>query len=240
MAYKTISLFSGAGGMDAGFHAAGFDVLVAVEQDPSCCDTLRANMPETHVLQADISTVTGKQLLALADLKRGEVDAVIGGPPCQSFSLAGPRKGLDDPRGQMIREFVRIVFELEPTVFVLENVRGMLNWSGGAALRLIEDEFRAWKTSDGRRYTVTHSLLDAADFGVPQHRQRVFVVGNLAGIPFSPPKQTHSSAERPQLGTQPHATVGDAILDLPPAGPPSDVAMRVSGTIKDRRKKHGY
>ncbi|MGP1276073.1 MAG: DNA cytosine methyltransferase [Caulobacterales bacterium] len=241
MNLNAISLFAGAGGMDIGFEQAGFKVLVAVEQDPSCCETLRSNMRDTIVVQADVQTVTGEELLSLAGKRRGEIDAIIGGPPCQSFSLAGQRAGLNDPRGQMVREFIRLVGEVEPKTFVLENVKGMVNWSGGEVLRLIEDEFEHMKLSDGSTYTVKHQVLNAADFGVPQFRERVFVVGNKVGKAFAFPDATHVPGHlAPSSRKLPYRTVGEAILSLPPAEPPSEIARRVSGTIKGRRERHGY
>lgn len=238
-----ISLFSGAGGLDLGFARAGFNVLVCVELDPSCCDTLRKNMKNTKVLQADISTIEGGELLDLAGVNRSEIDILIGGPPCQSFSLAGDRKGLNDPRGQMIAHFVRLVGEIEPKAFVMENVKGMVNWGGGAALKLIEQEFENLTLNKGScpKYSVAHQVLNAMDYGVPQQRERVFIVGNRMSKKFEFPRPTHSLNYKGSVTNQkPVTTVGDAILSLPPADEPSKTALRVSETIKGRRVKHGY
>ena len=118
---KIISLFSGAGGMDIGFKQQGFETAVFVERDSSCCDTLRKNCASIPVIENDICAVSTKEILKTAKLSVCEPALVIGGPPCQSFSLAGERKGLDDPRGRLLWEFARIVKESLPVAFVLEN-----------------------------------------------------------------------------------------------------------------------
>ena len=136
---KVISLFSGAGGMDIGFEKAGFEIAVAVEFDSSCCDTLRKNRPDTPVIEGDISALKTNDILEKAGLKVLEAGLVIGGPPCQSFSLAGKRLGMDEPRGRLVLEFIRIVRESLPVAFVMENVKGMANWHKGEALEAIEN-----------------------------------------------------------------------------------------------------
>lgn len=231
---KIISLFSGAGGLDIGFEAAGFETVVAVELDESCCDTLRANKPNLCVLNKSVTDVTGEELLSLAHLKKGEVALVIGGPPCQSFSLAGLRKGLDDERGKLLFEFVRIVRETLPKGFVLENVRGLANWDKGKALDLLLDELSKPIISDGITYQydiAKPQILNAVDYGVPQYRERLIVVGNRIGKGFLYPAPDIFS---------PQKTVWNAIGNLPAPEAPSDVALRVSSTIKERRKKYGY
>jgi DNA (cytosine-5)-methyltransferase 1 len=248
MERRLISLFSGAGGMDIGFHAAGFRTAVAVEQDPSCCNTLRQNMPGTPVIEGDITSITTQAILDAAKATPLEIDLVVGGPPCQSFSLAGKRMGMDDPRGMLVLEFLRVVREALPTCFVMENVKGMINWSNGKALEAVIMEASRPINYAGKEYeyTVSYHVLNAADFGVPQFRERVFIVGSRLGKMFQFPEPTHTSrdqAEQPDLfGKQlaPYKTVQDAIGVLPPATPPSATAIRVSQTIKDRIKNHGY
>lgn len=245
---KVISLFAGAGGMDLGFMAAGFDICVAVEEDPSCCDTLRHNKkkhaPNMEILEGDIRDISSKDILKAANLKPMEAALVIGGPPCQSFSLAGDRKGLEDPRGQLVQEFIRVVRDVLPVGFVMENVKGMLNWSKGQAIELIEKEASQKVVYKGKsyEYTIKHDLLNSANFGAPQFRERVFVVGNRLGRDFKYPVPTHIPAEAVTggNGVRPYATVGEALNGLGPADPPSAVAQRVSKTIKGRIKRHGY
>lgn len=232
--YKIISLFSGAGGLDIGFNAAGFETAVAVEIDSACCETLHANMPNLKIINKSITDTTSEEILETAGLKVGEAALVIGGPPCQSFSLAGLRKGLDDDRGQLLFEYVRVVRETLPVGFVLENVKGLANWDKGRALRLLLDELAKPIEYNGEeiKYKVAQPhVLNAVDYGVPQSRERLIIVGDRIGKNFSYPA--------PQIMTR-HKTVWDAIGNLPKPDAPSETAMRVSGTIKERREKYGF
>ena len=231
---KVISLFSGAGGLDIGFENAGFSIAVAVEIDPACCDTLRTNRPNVPVINKDITEVTSKELLSVGKLAPLEAALVIGGPPCQSFSLAGLRKGLEDERGKLLFEFVRIVRETLPFGFVLENVKGLTNWDSGRALKLLIEELSKPVQYNGESYTYTIAepkVLNAVDFGVPQYRERLILVGNRKGLGFNYPKPINESERK---------TVRDAIGDLPEPEAPSEMAQIVAKSIKGRREKHGY
>ena len=245
---KLISLFSGAGGLDIGFRNAGFETAVMVERDPACCQTLRTNLPTVPVVEGDINEISTDAILAAAGLKPLQAALVIGGPPCQSFSLAGKRMGLNDPRGKLVLEFIRVVREALPVGFVMENVRGLANWEHGLALKAIIEEASMPIEYKGKvyRYEVKYQILNAASYGVPQFRERIFIVGNRIDVPFVFPEPTHGDVGEgtvPDLFSQnlkPYVTVNDAIGRLPPATPPSDTAKRVAGTIKGRIEKHGY
>lgn len=243
--------------MDIGFHAAGFQTLVAVEQDHSCCETLRLNMPNVPVIEGDISEITTEEILHTAGVNPLDIDVVIGGPPCQSFSLAGKRMGMDDPRGLLVLEYIRVVRETLPKVFVMENVKGMVNWSKGRAMNAILSEINEPILYDGKTYSyeVTFQVLNSAHFGAPQFRERVFIVGNRINQTFDFPKATHGKTESSKASTSsqissfeneskgdlhPYVTVEDAIGALPAANPPSENALRISKTIKNRIKSHGY
>lgn len=231
---KVISLFSGAGGLDVGFENAGFDIAVAVEIDPSCCDTLRANRPQLPIINKSITEVTSEEILKTAAIKPLEAALVIGGPPCQSFSLAGLRKGLDDERGKLLFEFVRVVRETLPFGFVLENVKGLTNWDNGRALQLLIEELSKPIDFNGSTYQYTiikPKVLNAVDYGVPQYRERLILVGNRHNLGFEYPKPI-AICER--------KTVKDAIGSLPGPDAPSEMAQIVSRSIKRRREKHGY
>ncbi len=236
-----ISLFSGAGGLDIGFKQAGFRTAVLVEFDPACCRTLRKNMPDVPVLEGDINQIATSQILSAAGLNPLDAALVIGGPPCQSFSLAGKRMGLNDPRGRLVLEFIRVVREALPKAFVMENVRGLTNWEGGRALEAIMNEAQVPIHFGGKEYSykVAYKILNAADYGAPQFRERVFIVGNRVDCDFEFPGKQYGPADN-EDGLKPYKTVRDAICALPPATPPSEVALRVSGTIKARIEKHGY
>lgn len=231
---KVISLFSGAGGLDIGFEQAGFEVAVAVEADSACCDTLRYNKPNLPIINEKIENVSSQEILDAANLSPLEVGLVIGGPPCQSFSLAGLRKGLEDERGKLLFEFVRVVRETLPVGFVLENVKGLANWDKGRALNLLVEELSKPIYYKGKKYQytiATPQVLNAYDYGAPQRRERLIVVGNRKGLPFVFPTAIDASKRK---------TVWDAIGNLPAPEQPSETAMRVSDTIKGRREKHGF
>ena len=245
--HKIISLFSGAGGMDLGFRDAGFEIAVAVEKDPSCCDTLRKNCDNLKIIEGDISQISTESILESAELKPLEAALVIGGPPCQSFSLAGKRMGLNDSRGLLILEFSRVVHEALPKAFVMENVKGMLNWEKGKAIEAIMNEFKEPVIFNGNEYhyDVSYQVLNASSFGVPQHRERLFIVGNRLKKNFTFPTQTHTETSKinSDLFSEsllPYATAWDAFGKLPPADEPSETARRVSQSIKGRIEKHGY
>lgn len=230
---KIISLFSGAGGLDIGFEKAGFQTVVAVEIDPACCDTLKTNRPDWCVINKSITDVSGKEIMEASGLEVGEAALVIGGPPCQSWSLAGMRKGLDDERGKLLFEFVRIVREVLPKGFVLENVKGLTSWDKGRALSLLIEEFVKPIEYNGNTYqydVAPPQVLDAVNYGAPQYRERLILVGNRIGKAFC----------YPQPFASPKKTVWDAIGNLPKPDSPSETALRVAGTIKERIAKHGY
>lgn len=245
---KIISLFSGAGGLDIGFHEAGFETAVLVERDSACCNTLRANMPQVPVLEGDINEISTETILKAAHLKPLEAALVVGGPPCQSFSLAGKRMGLNDPRGKLVLEFIRVVREALPIGFVMENVRGLANWEHGRALDAIIEEATQPIQYKGQtyQYEVKYQILNAASYGAPQFRERIFIVGNRVHAPFVFPEPIYGECQNkrtPDLFAKklkPYKTVQDAIGSLPPATPPSETAMRVASTIKERIEKHGY
>lgn len=231
---QVISLFSGAGGLDIGFEEAGFSIAVAVEADPSCCETLKTNRPNLPVINRDITQVSSEEILGKANLRPLEAALVIGGPPCQSFSLAGRRKGLDDVRGRLLFEFVRVVRETLPVGFVLENVKGLMNWDSGRAMGLLVEKLERPIEYGGRTYCYKipkPQVLNAVDYGVPQFRERLILVGNRIGKDFSYPAP---------MDEQERKTVRDAIEGLPKPDAPSKMAQIVAKSIKARREKYGY
>ncbi len=244
---KIISLFSGAGGMDIGFEMAGYKTAVAVEYDKSCCETLNTNKPHLPVIQGNISKITTQQILKVGNLKPTEPALVIGGPPCQSFSLAGKRMGMDDPRGLLVLEFIRVVRESLPVAFVMENVKGMVNWEGGKAMDAIMNEISEPIIFEGQeyKYTISKAVLNAADYGASQFRERVFIVGNRINKTFQFPESTHGKSESATIDLfgnkkKEYNTVWDAIGKLPKADEPSETAIRISETIKERIENYGY
>lgn len=161
-----ISLFSGAGGLDLGFHKAGFQTAVANEFDPKICPTFRHNFPDVCLIEGDIRNIN-------EDLFPDNIDGIIGGPPCQSWSEGGAKRGIDDPRGQLFRDYIRILKKVQPLFFVAENVSGMLAKRNAKAVEEFLDEFR----NAGIGYDVQLQMLNARDFEVPEDRDRVFYIG---------------------------------------------------------------
>jgi DNA (cytosine-5)-methyltransferase 1 len=223
--------------MDLGLSAAGFDIRVAVETDPAACETLKANWPgiTKRLVQKRIEDVPTSELLRIARLKVGQVGLVFGGPPCQSWCVAGNRLGLADPRGRSILEFCRVVRQAAPEVFCLENVPGLLNHHATDVLRLIEEEVNRDPTWS---YQVEAQVLNTAAYGVPQLRRRVFVVGWRTGGEFYFPQATHAIRGYPHRPWLKSAVgVGKAFIGLPPPDAPSFIARRVAKTIPQRNRK---
>ena len=236
-----IDLFAGAGGMTLGFEQAGFDVPVAVELDPIHCATHSFNFPFWSVLCQNITDTTGEQIRnCLGDR---EIDVVCGGPPCQGFSVIGKRQ-FYDPRNCLMSHFRRVVLELEPKYFVMENVPGLTQGKHRQLLKDIVSELRA----NGYQ-VLSHQVLNSANYGVPQNRERLFLLGCREGLPLPKyPSRTTILPRRNQADKQdlPYApTVWEALGDLPEAenysilrkrdcvvaeyGKPSDYGQRMRG-----------
>ena len=205
--FTVIDLFCGAGGLREGLRQAGMKPVVGVDFDKHAVATYRQNHPEVPVIEGDVAKVTGKQLTRLAGTY--EIDLIAGGPSCQGFSTHGKRMQ-DDPRNFLFKHFVRLVDEIQPKMFLMENVRGMLTYEKGAFRRQIEAAFG----EIGYRTDFTQVL--AADYGVPQLRHRILFVGTrIEDIELSFPERTHADDE-PNL--KPYVSVEEAIGDLPLMG----------------------
>lgn len=193
-----IDCFAGAGGASLGAAWAGFDVRAAFDINERAVETYSKNLPG-RVVQADVMSLTGASLLSLGRLTKGECDLLIGGPPCQGFSVQ--RRGADtDERNALVGEFLRLVAESAPRSFMMENVPALAGKRGAHLL----NEFTTKAVDFG--YSVSTCVLDAADYGVPQHRRRLFVVGLRGSTPFDFPVPTHTP--------ETWKTVRDAIGDL--------------------------
>lgn len=213
---KAVSLFSGAGGMDIGAEQARLDsrrieTKVALESWEDACRTLDGYYQgRVSVVPTDICAVENPQEYWHGLSKEAELpDLVFGGPPCQSFSQAGRQQGLDDERSDMVFQFLRFVKALEPKFFVMENVSNLRGTGDGRLYRQLLEQMQELG------YCVTVCTLLAADFGVPQRRQRLFFIGSRLGQ-VVPPVPTHSSSRR-LFYSEPHRTVGEAFAGLPPA-----------------------
>lgn len=180
-----VDLFSGAGGLSLGFEQAGFDVAAAVEYDPVHAAVHEYNFPHSVTVCADVCRISGDQIRERAGIEREEIDVVVGGPPCQGISMIGKRN-ITDERNDLLLEFARLVRELEPKYFVMENVAGLIVGSHRALLDRVVDALKSsGYVIDGWR------ILQAAEYGVPQSRKRLFLLGHRPGeVPLSYPSAT--------------------------------------------------
>lgn len=238
-----VSLFSGIGGFDLGFDGAGFKTLGAVEADEHAAATYRRNLIEGDhldqdepptLLERDIRDVTTQEILEAAGVGVGGLTAISGGPPCQGFSHLGERDA-DDPRNELYREMVRIVHQAKPVFFVMENVKGLATMHGGDAIIEVAEAFA------DAGYHVTWDVVNAVDYGVPQHRERVIMLGKRVdafGFPergnpqlhlgVKPGRINHPKAfrERHDLNAPDQATL-DAFSDADEDETLDDVIERV-------------
>lgn len=193
-----VDLFSGAGGLSLGFEMAGFNNVFSVEYDKKIAESYKKNFPTHNLLVKDIQEITDDEIITLQHNQ--EVDVVIGGPPCQGFSLAGRigRSFVEDKRNYLFKEFARVVKIIDPKMFVMENVARMISHNKGQTILEIKTEF------ESLGYNVQYKVLQAADYGVPQKRQRMFILGT---------KNKEFNFPTP-IGTT--ITVKEAIGDLPP------------------------
>ena len=195
-----VDLFAGAGGLTLGFEQAGFDVVAAVEIDPIHCATHEYNFPNCSVICNDIQNVTGMKIRTAAGIGERDVDVVFGGAPCQGFSMIGQRI-LDDPRNILVKHFVRIVRELAPKYFVFENVKGL---TLGKHKRFLDELI--FMLSENYDILLPYRVLNAAEYGIPQDRRRLFLIGARKGLKL--PTYPESSKR---------VTVLEAIGDIPDA-----------------------
>ena len=193
---KVISLFSGCGGLDLGFEKAGFEIPVANEFDPAIWETFEVNHPNTRLIKGDIRNIKGSDFPT-------DVDGIIGGPPCQSWSEAGTLRGIEDERGQLFYDYIRILKEVKPKFFLAENVSGMLAERHSDAVQNILETFKECG------YNVSVTLVNAKDYGVAQERKRVFFIGfrNNLNIDFQFPEGS-TKDDRNKI------TLRDVIWDL--------------------------
>ena len=171
MKRKCIELFAGAGGLALGLEKAGFEEIGLVEIDKTACDTLRLNRPNWNVIEEDIVKFSQKDLLKEFNLKKGELDLLSGGYPFQSFSYAGKKLGLEDVRGTMFFYYAEFLRQLQPKMFLAENVKGLTTHDGGRTIQTMVDVF------EDLGYTVEWKVLNAWDYGVAEKRQRVVIIG---------------------------------------------------------------
>lgn len=225
---KVVSLFAGGGGLDLGLEAAGFETIFASDIDEHSCRTLEAgkqfaianNLPflrSATIKQADIRSLVADEILASAGIKRGEVDLLAGGPPCQAFSVFGKRLGVNDSRGRglLLYEYLRLLREIQPKAFIFENVFGLLTIHGGETFNELKELLS--RPDEGLGYKLSVFRLNATGFGVPQHRDRVFIIGSREGIQLQEIPEL-CKAEGLSANALTFRTVAHAFRGLPPLG----------------------
>ncbi len=224
----TIDLFAGAGGITEGFRQAGFRCLFANDFNAHAMETFRLNHPSSLSECAPIEQLDPTAIRVRLGLEKGELAALVGGPPCQGFSINAPDRFLEDPRNSMFQHYLRFLDEFAPEVFMFENVPGMLSLGGGKVFETVLEEFQK------RGYRTSAEILLAAHYGVPQTRWRMILLGSRTGLPPAHPEPTHYHDCRPNFKggatvakrlvpldafhLPPAVTLGDAIADLPPVG----------------------
>lgn len=267
--YKVISLFSGAMGLDVGLEQTGrFEVLACVEKEPSFCATIRANHAASRlskklkIFEGDISQLNPADVLKACGLKPGELDVLVGGPPCQSFSTAGRRMATQDPRGTLLWQYLRFVEYMQPRFFLMENVRGLLSAAlkhrqiaerpekggppldqdelSGSVVRLFAEDLQALQSDCGYGYHMDCFEVNAVNYGAPQLRERALFIGNRYNVVVDFPDPTHGS---PFARAEPQPSLFDSDTSLKPwrtlgdaigdLSDPGDVVMDFSP-----RKKH--
>lgn len=216
MALNAISLFAGGGGLDLGFSASGFNILYSTDIDFHSCETLKLNQGRQpyygeHLVEvADVRGLQSKNILKKVEKTKEDVDFLIGGPPCQAFSVFGKRKGLEDPRGNLVYEYARIIDELKPKGFLFENVSGLRTIHNGNLYKeLIET------LSFKGEYTVSAYEYDVANYGIPQFRSRIIIIGTLNNTEASKMKHTHSAKPDLISNLRPYSTVKQALESMP-------------------------
>jgi DNA (cytosine-5)-methyltransferase 1 len=249
---KAVSLFSGAGGMDLGVIQAGFDILACIEVDPYACDTLRTAVSKenrnTIVIENDIRQIDPTELLTDLGLKEGELDLLCGGPPCQAFSSIGKQNSLDDERGMLLFEMARFAEAFKPKFIMIEQVKGLLSAKDRHGKRggVLEQILKRLERDLG--YSIDWKILLAADYGIPQMRERIFIVCWLDNeYKFQFPVPTHKPPNDISFfnyNLPNYITVGEALEDLRQPSPknkthiPKDSHMDVTPD-GDRRRIHG-
>jgi DNA (cytosine-5)-methyltransferase 1 len=229
-----VDLFAGAGGMSLGFEQAGFDVAAAVEYDPIHCATHEFNFPDCAAICRSVSEIDGAYIRGHSRIGDRPVDVLFGGAPCQGFSMIGKR-ALDDPRNSLVDHFVRLVVDLRASYFVFENVRGL---TIGAHRKLLEEIIGEF-SKNGYRVLEDYQVLNATHHGVPQNRQRLFLMGARKGLPLPEyPEATHEvnrDAKAGSLFRRPTPSVWDALRDIPEADDYEELLHR--DWVKARFKK---
>lgn len=217
--FTVLDYFSGPGGLSEGFREAGYNILLGTDFDENSARTFQTNHPESKFIKEDISELDPKEVVNKIGAE--DIDVVIGGPPCQGFSIAGERRQ-DDERNHLFKDFARHIEAINPEIFVMENVKGLLSMDTPEGNPVINEIQKRFKDIG---YNTSYEVLKASDYGTPQHRERVFIIGCLKDVSITFPNPSHNNGEAQekldQLNEQlkPHLTVKEAFSDLPRIDP---------------------
>lgn len=245
---NVVSLFTGAGGLDIGLEAAGFNIALASDIMPEAADTLRLNRPDLKVFgpgknptgSGDIAELTAEYIYKTTGLKPGEIDIMAGGPPCQSFSVAAAqrflktsdnfkRKGFNSDKGQLVFEYLRLIVETLPKVFIIENVPGFATIDNGKTIENLKEVLGEYN------YTVNGPfLVKTEEYGVPQSRRRVILIGSTLDVDFKFPQATHAATPT-LLEPKEFVSVAQALASLPKSTPNYEVRAHKEESIKRYR-----
>jgi len=222
--FKVVSLFSGCGGLDLGFINAGFEVVWANDFFPDAVETYKKNIGD-HIVLGDITKIPSSKI-------PDDFDILLGGFPCQGFSIANKNRSMEDERNFLYREMLRIVKDKKPSFFLAENVKGLLSMHDGKIVEMIIKDFKKLG------YKVDYKILNSADYGVPQQRERILIMGNRIGVKNEFPKPTHINNKIKKTSTKtklkPYVTVKDATEHL------ADLWISYDPIIKDGRKIYNH
>lgn len=221
--FTTIELFAGAGGLALGIEQAGFNTLACIEFDKDACNTLRKNRPQWRVIENDIANISCLNLEEYFSIKKGELDLLSGGAPCQAFSYAGKKLGLEDARGTLFYHYAIFLEKLQPKMFLFENVRGLLTHDKGRTYKTMLDIF------EQAGYTIQKRVLNAWDYGVAQKRERLITIGirndllNIVHFDFPTPHEYKPVLrdilmDCPKSEGTPYSEYKRKIYDLVPPG----------------------
>jgi DNA (cytosine-5)-methyltransferase 1 len=240
---KAIDLFCGCGGISVGMRSAGLEVIAGVDINEKYIASFKHNFPNAQAITDDIRSITPQEFMSRLGIEKGELALIAGGPPCQGFSKNVPRKYrfLEDDRNQLIKRFLDYCEELQPSMILMENVAEMRNGFDQAYTQEIEQRLSE------AGFTVSHAVLNAADYGVPQRRRRAFFLANRFGLRFKTPAPTNQpledSANSDLFALPPYVNVWDAISDLPSLrhdeAPPTIAYAKPAETDYQRRMRGG-
>ncbi len=236
MTHKVLDLFACGGGLSEGFSQAGFEILAAIDVNEEFLETHKHNHPETKHIRSDLLNADPEEVLKENNIDKNEIDVVVGGPPCKGFSIAGERRE-DDERNNLVDKFIDWVEYIEPEMFLMENVAGILSMKDGKVVEVVMERY------EELGYEADYKTLNSANYGVPQKRRRVIFLGRKDRKKPEYPSPTHRTGKQERLDThnlKPVKTVGEAILEKDFSELPNHVKTNHSEDMQNRLSELDY